>query len=1449
MKKLISFALTTSFLFSKTLVVDVNLVCLPFFGCSACTDGDDYYYTVSDALSNANSGDEIVICDGDYKESNLKVEDSNLYIYSYSKDPTKVKIYDNSGDPIFNIKNSGLRLEDLSIVQDSNQIDINVSAYINDNFNNGVVKNLYFKDLNITSEGKGIVFKYNIDNNFSDVNITSKDVCFESDWSEFHGVNIKNSEFNQTSSGKYAFLTWASNFYDNNFSNLDINSSGYGAYFGYGIKDSNFTNFYINSNDDSFIVNSGNIYNIRFVDSNLSSGNGRGFSINDGNLTNSYFDDFNISSDWEGVYTYEDINNSVFSNFIINASTAFYADEYIRKSTFKYGEINATYQGIYSDKEFNQSTIDNLKINAANYGLWFSENSTSGAINDENNLTNLNITQTSDSDTRYSGIKFRKKVNNTLFQDINMSVAERGIWLSTGGYYNTFNRLELNSSEGQSFVNSGLIYKNSFTNIKTNSYKVSFSFRGDVEYNTFDTLNLHSDIYSGMYNGNTDDYIIGNKFNNITINSQTYGIYFKSDCSDNNYTNLYIRVNKYKGLKFGTYSRGDYFYNIDTNGTKGLDFNISEGDIIRKINAYATKNEAIYFITIQTNPVKMYDLNLTSTQDNCIYVDNLNDDLNISTIDFDNNDFNCSDYNGIQISADSTNSLEVKNTKFTFNADSSDTSRALIKASSLNTLYLENNIFDASNLRKGIYITSSVDNFYAYDNNLTNLDDTGIYLNQVNTYLDIEDNNISNSSSYGIYVDSVGSNFNKGEIKGNIFKNCGDYAVNLFYGNETDVTFEVWKNCFYNNGGSSSQAYTYDSVAQYDDGSVGNYWSDWSGSGDYAIDPIPIYDHHPRSKCDFNNQNYSFNAVSKIIYNDAVKDWDNNLTTKIVNNSFSTYILSKNSDTNTSEEANITKVVFMYYNDGGDNDCSGVNEANQTICDDSTSTNCPDTNSSGEVEISNININRAVKCIKIHIEGIGASGAEVQEANSTDDFAVRPKEFNITNIPNKIYAGSEFNLTVRAFDENKNNSKDYNESLSLNNSVKVETNVTNSNCVKGDFNLTNGGNFKDGETNATFKYSEVGELNISVKEVAGSEFAIVDEDDTNWSERSIKENSAILTFVPHHFDANVSVSNFDTYFTYLDNNLSIYSLIDLNITAKNEDNQTTKNYNIKCAAKDVDVNLTPYIYRHNEVLNKDVLYKVIYVDDNSSVYKNSKINFIVGESNFTTDDNGSAFVKVYVNFDRNSSNPENPFEYNISEVNVTNNDVNLTYFTSNGNSLFFYGNLNMNDITTYKDDFNITHDFVLYDDNESDTYIPDKNKEILLYWFLNLYNKTKDANISNFVVTKSYVYKSDDEISSVSVNVNEINDTLSLNVKRNDSNVVFAVVHIIDSNASHLWYSKFGNDYNISLNSSCANHFCFSITWERNESNESEVITGDINGTKAEVNSSKTHKTGVKIFR
>jgi hypothetical protein len=94
-----------------------------------------------------------------------------------------------------------------------------------------------------------------------------------------------------------------------------------------------------------------------------------------------------------------------------------------------------------------------------------------------------------------------------------------------------------------------------------------------------------------------------------------------------------------------------------------------------------------------------------------------------------------------------------------------------------------------------------------------------------------------------------------------------------------------------------------------------------------------------------------------------------------------------------------------------------------------------------------------------------------------------------------------------------------------------------------------------------------------------------------------------------------------------------------------------------------------------------------------------------------------------------------------------------------------------------------------------------------------------------------------------------INDgSITFNIKRNDLNVNFAVIHLLSPNLKWLWYSKYGDEYNISAGSTCLNHFCFSVTWQKiNETGE--VGSGGFSGTEANVTDTNSTKRGVKIFR
>ena len=97
------------------------------------------------------------------------------------------------------------------------------------------------------------------------------------------------------------------------------------------------------------------------------------------------------------------------------------------------------------------------------------------------------------------------------------------------------------------------------------------------------------------------------------------------------------------------------------------------------------------------------------------------------------------------------------------------------------------------------------------------------------------------------------------------------------------------------------------------------------------------------------------------------------------------------------------------------------------------------------------------------------------------------------------------------------------------------------------------------------------------------------------------------------------------------------------------------------------------------------------------------------------------------------------------------------------------------------------------------------------------------------------------------MSVNSIsNGVISFHISRN-RDINFVVVHLLSPNLKWLWYSKFGNTYDDSNNSTCLNHFCFTITWKQNKAGE--VGSGEFCGTEANITESNFTKRGVKVFR
>jgi len=311
---------------------------------------------------------------------------------------------------------------------------------------------------------------------------------------------------------------------------------------------------------------------------------------------------------------------------------------------------------------------------------------------------------------------------------------------------------------------------------------------------------------------------------------------------------------------------------------------------------------------------------------------------------------------------------------------------------------------------------------------------------------------------------------------------------------------------------------------------------------------------------------------------------------------------------------------------------------------------------------------------------------------SRDNFAVRPDHFNIVvTSPQPVRAGNDFNVTLTALDYQNNKVTNYNENVTIEgDSPFLEYGDLNPVAAKGDLSFVNSHTFVNGEADLTLKYSEVGELNLTVKEENNTdEFASVDENDAdiNNSALLIQPASTLIQFIPDHFKISADYKDFNNSdFTYISGDLNMSSLLDINITAENEQNQTTGNYTNGLYAKDVlvkishsavDESIFPFIKLYYRNYNNNIL-----EDVNSS----NNIELVYDKHNFN---GGTANLEMKINFDKNYRNPVNPFDFQIKNVRVLEPVYGVESNVSvDKNATFIYGRIEVQNSSTYGTNLN-----------------------------------------------------------------------------------------------------------------------------------------------------------------
>lgn len=314
------------------------------------------------------------------------------------------------------------------------------------------------------------------------------------------------------------------------------------------------------------------------------------------------------------------------------------------------------------------------------------------------------------------------------------------------------------------------------------------------------------------------------------------------------------------------------------------------------------------------------------------------------------------------------------------------------------------------------------------------------------------------------------------------------------------------------------------------------------------------------------------------------------------------------------------------------------------------------------------------------------------EECSEDNFAIRPNNFDTTLLPDPFKAGEAESITFFANDFTANPSNNYNEIEDDSFVVAVDISDSTKTCAQPSIKFTPSIEFANGEVTNDYALNNVGDFNMTIGEISGSEFALVDADDTSDADRYITPFVQQIKVVPHHFGITGGLENGsdDLTFTYLSNfkqfpfdvDRNISASFDVNLSAETLANTATSNYTDDCYAKDGNLKLTlaDAIDPNNPEPNSLTKLLWYHYDDDGDTNGSIALDGVTTEhslpflsTHFDSEDtNGTAEFNYKINFDRNVTKVVNPFIVIVNEINATDTD-NVSGVDTGGNATFVYG--------------------------------------------------------------------------------------------------------------------------------------------------------------------------------
>ncbi len=524
------------------------------------------------------------------------------------------------------------------------------------------------------------------------------------------------------------------------------------------------------------------------------------------------------------------------------------------------------------------------------------------------------------------------------------------------------------------------------------------------------------------------------------------------------------------------------------------------------------------------------------------------------------------------------------------------------------------------------------------------------------------------------------------------------------------------------------------------------------------------------------------------------------ISTKKVSQDFNLSIFSLNEDNNASQDYSGTVCVRL------------VGEHNSTW---------------SKVELTSkhnkdipFNVDRADKDTRVEIawkNEVDEPCPVSNETNSTlssDNFAIRPDKFNLT-LPALAYAGENFNIDFTA-----SRVLDYNETLGS--SFNIESNI--SRCIDGSLHVTPFSFENGAEKSVDANYTDIGDINITIKEILGSEFAVVDKDDTSVENRLITPDTKNMIIKP--YELNITDVKYDEGWLYMADVDDINQSVEFSVLANNKQHILVKNFTEYCYAEDVDVKT------HFNVKNINSNVEIKY--NNATIYNIKDINktITIPKASFI---NSKANIEYSFNVVRAYKIPYEPIQIGLREVSVESSNVakEKNNATVSLDAEFYYGRVKTKDLSTNEQ--STPHSLHV------EVYKLGKYKQNSLNWYVN-----EDDNDSNMTIVdkKDFLFHSANaELDNIG-NKQASDGSVEFILKHSEKDSFKSYLHV--NIPEYLWYSKY-NSYNSVVD--CGSHPCFEYNYIGDRS-QKNINSGKFIGTAVgdDFNATKTKK-GVKVFR